>query len=75
MNTQERIELSQTLYALLPQQFNMLLFTLNPPAGVIPPMAAAGGDRASALLNWAEAPGGCGLSELKHALNQVINHL
>lgn len=75
LSTQERMELSETLYALLPQQFNMLLFTLNPPAGVVPPMSAPGGDRASALLNWAEAPGGCGLRGLKQTLDHVLSRL
>ncbi|NEQ42231.1 MAG: hypothetical protein F6K00_01200 [Leptolyngbya sp. SIOISBB] len=69
------MNLIQTLYALVPQQFNMLIFVLNPPTGIIPPMSAPVGDRASALLAWAEGSEGCGLLELQYSLNKVLKRV
>jgi hypothetical protein len=59
----ERLGLMQQLNALSAQQLNMLIFALNPPPGLIPPMPAAPGDRTFALLSWAEGPGGGGVPE------------
>ncbi len=61
------------LNALPPQQLNMLLFALDPPDGLIPPMPSTQGDRTSALLNWAESPSGCGLVVVIDMLEAVIN--
>jgi Telomere resolvase len=58
------------LNEIVPQHFNMLLFAVNPPAALIPPMPAPQGDRTSALLTWAEASGGCGLSVLEELLDR-----
>ena len=70
---EERMELMHKLNALPAQQFNMLLFTLNPPVGVIPPMPAPQGDRTYALLNWAEGATGSGLLQVQQVLNKIIN--
>lgn len=51
----------------------MLLFSVNPEPGLIPPMPAPQGDRTAALLTWAEAPGGCGLSVLQQLLDTIVN--
>jgi hypothetical protein len=69
----QRLQFMRQLNEVVPQQFNMLLFAVNPPAGLVPPIPAAQGDRTSALLTWAEAPGGCGLSILKELLDAIVN--
>jgi hypothetical protein len=51
----------------------MLLFAAEPPAGVVPPMPAPQADRASALLTWAEAPGGCGLTVIQEILKTILD--
>jgi hypothetical protein len=56
LSASQRLQFIRQLNAILPQQFNMLLFAVNPPAGLIPPMPASQGDRTAALLTWAEAP-------------------
>jgi hypothetical protein len=73
LSASQRLQFIRQLNAILPQQFNMLLFAVDPPAGLIPPMPAAQGDRTSALLMWAEAPGGCGLSVLQQLLDTIVN--
>lgn len=69
----ERSSLIRTLNGLVPQQFHELLFALNPPAGVVPPMLASQGDRTFALLSWAEGPNGCGLAQVKQILEGLLN--
>ena len=51
----------------------MLLFALDPPPGIVPPMPAPQGDRASSLLSWTSGPGGCGLNQLVAALQKIID--
>lgn len=68
-----RSQLIRTLNSLPPQQFSELLYALNPPAGVIPPMTAPQGDRTYALLSWAEGSTGCGLAEVQQALESLLN--
>jgi len=51
----------------------MLLFAVKPPAGLVPPMPAPQADRASALLTWAEAPGGCGLTAIQEVLKTILD--
>lgn len=68
-----RLVLIQKLNALPAQQFNMLVFALNPPAGLIPPMPAPQGDRTFALLSWAEGSGGCGLPQIQQVLGAILN--
>ncbi|WP_013335085.1 hypothetical protein [Gloeothece verrucosa] len=69
----ERLKLIKTLNAIAPEQLEMIIFTLSPPAGLIPPLPASQGQRVSALLNWASGPGGCGLAEVQQFLNEIIN--
>jgi hypothetical protein len=72
LSVSQRLQFIRQLNEIAPQQFNMLLFAVNPPAGLIPPMPAPQGDRISALLMWAEAPGGCGLSVLQQLLDTIV---
>ncbi len=72
VTAKERLELNRKLNDLLPQLFNMLVFALNPPPGVIPPMPSAQGDRTSALLMWAERAGGCGLQQVRETLELIL---
>jgi hypothetical protein len=68
----QRLQFIRHLNKIVPQHFNMLLFAVKPPAGLVPPMPAPQGDRTAALLTWAEAPGGCGLSVLKELLDAIV---
>jgi hypothetical protein len=61
------------LNALPSVQLEVLIFTLNPPQGLVPPDSAAQGIRASALLKWAEGTGGCGLLTVQEALEAILN--
>ena len=65
LSPDERLALIRQLNAMLAQHFNMLVVTLNPEPGLIPEMPAPQADRSVALVKWAEAPGGCGLSVLQ----------
>ncbi len=53
--------------------FQYAVVCCKPPAGLVPPMPAPQGDRTAALLTWAEAPGGCGLSVLQELLDTIVN--
>ena len=68
----QRLQLVRQLNAILPQQFNMLLVALNPEPGLIPSMPTAQSDRTTALVAWAEGPGGCGLSCVQEALKGIL---
>lgn len=70
-----RFELIRTLNQLTPVEFDELVMTLNPPAGIIPPNHAAQGSRTPALLQWIEGPTGPGLRELKTVLDLVVMDL
>ena len=67
----ERLTLIQTLSELPLTQLGQLEFALKVPNAVMPGMAAPVGDRAKALLNWAEGPTGPGLA-LVHELAQML---
>jgi hypothetical protein len=73
VSVREKIQLNSDLNAMAPGQFNMIIFALSPPPGLIPPMPAAQADRTSALLGWAESPTGCGLRMILEVLKQVTN--
>lgn len=75
LSTTERLELMRTLNSIMPEQLDMIIFTLTPPPGVIPPLPAAQGQRVSALLQWADRPTGCGLTQLQQTLGEVLNPL
>jgi len=72
LSPRERIDLMQKLSALPGPLFNALLFSLNPPAGLIPDNASLV-DRAIALLSWAEGPAGRGLAEVRQVLQDLLN--
>ena len=67
-----RLEFFRTLSALTPTEFDGLLFTIKPPAGIVPGPEAATGSRVSALLGWAEGPTGCGLEKLQQTLKAIV---
>lgn len=71
ISVMERLKLIQTLNGIMPELLDTIILALEPPSGVIPPLSAAQGQRVSALLRWAESPGGCGLSQLQQVLTQV----
>lgn len=73
ISVQKRLQLYGDLNRIVPGDFNMLIFALKPPPGLIPPMPAAQADRTSALLAWAESPTGCGLHTVEEVLRQVTN--
>lgn len=67
----ERHELAKVLSDLPSPQFGLIVFALNPPGGIIPPSSAPQGERAAALLAWAETTGP-GLNKLQEELSQVL---
>jgi hypothetical protein len=67
----QRLQFIRQLNEIVPQQFNMLLFSVNPPTGLVPPMPAPQGDLASALPTWVEAPGGCGITVIQEILRAI----
>ena len=74
LELEERLALIQRLNAIPPETFNMLVFALNPPPGVIAPMPAPQGQRSGQLLSWAEGPGGSSLRMVKQILNQALQN-
>jgi hypothetical protein len=70
LSASQRFQLILRLNSISPQQFNMLLFALDPPSGLVPPMPIPQGDRMLALLTWAEGPTGCGLSVIEEVLDE-----
>ncbi|WP_013335084.1 hypothetical protein [Gloeothece verrucosa] len=67
-----RQKLIATLYKLVPEQLEQLILILNPPAGIIPPLPASQGTRASAVVSWAESPSGRGLLQVQEALEIIL---
>ncbi|NJL55090.1 TIR domain-containing protein [bacterium] len=65
----ERLRLVQALNELPGPQFDQLVFALNPPQGILPPISAAQGLRTTAILEWAESPAGPGLETLHEILS------
>jgi hypothetical protein len=72
LSSQQRLALMQELNGMIAQQFNMLVYAVNPPAGMIPGMPAPQADRVHALLNWAESPTGCGIDTVNETLQAII---
>ncbi|MFQ4138339.1 AAA family ATPase, partial [Nodosilinea sp. PGN35] len=68
----DRTKLLKTLTALPQQQFSQVEFALKPPNGMMPGITAPLGDRALALLNWAESPTGPGLAPVQAAANSLL---
>jgi len=73
LSPRQRAELIQRLNALPLQQFNMLLFSADPPPGIISPMPAPQGDRSVQLLEWAKGPGGCGVTVIQDLYEIIVN--
>ncbi|MFH7242124.1 MAG: tetratricopeptide repeat protein [Spirulina sp.] len=67
----DRVQLFTTLSALVPGDFEKLLFAIKPPRGLIPGPSAAQAMRVSALLDWADSPTGRGLDEIQDLLGQL----
>ena len=68
----ERLRLYRALQGLPAAQFEEFLFALNPPAGVVSPIAAQPGVRTGELLSWADSQGGCGLDAIYTLLREYI---
>lgn len=68
----DRTELLDILLEITPVQFNLLVTYIKVKGGHLPGKDASQSDRAVALIEYAEAPGGCGLDQIKHALDRVI---
>jgi len=71
LTTEQRLILVKHVNALMQPDFDALMFALNVPYSVIPPGQAAQGNRATALLMWVTAPGGCGLIEFLKTLDAI----
>jgi hypothetical protein len=69
---QERLALVQQLNKLLPEHFNMLVFAIDPPPGIIPPMPEQQATRTLALLRWAESADGCGVAAITGLMAMVV---
>lgn len=69
---QTRLRLFQVLSELPNAQLEQILFVLKPPAGVVPGASAPQGERVAALVQWAEGPGGCGLSALTGMVESLV---
>ena len=67
----QRLDLIRTLNKLPVPQFEELIFSLHPPAGILPPDFAAQGNRTSLLLQWAEGIGP-GLVLVQEILSKII---
>ncbi|MBL8152276.1 MAG: CHAT domain-containing protein [Blastocatellia bacterium] len=72
-NVNSRLGLMRRLNGLTEQEFNQLLFIIEPPKGVVPPPTAPLGDRTFALLSWAESTSGCGLAKIERALEDITS--
>ncbi|BAY11379.1 FxSxx-COOH system tetratricopeptide repeat protein [Calothrix sp. NIES-2098] len=68
----DRFALIKLLNEITPQDLDKLLFAVDAPNSVVPPLTAPQGDRVAALLRWAEAPTGCGLQLLQQELAKII---
>ncbi|HKS41246.1 MAG TPA: toll/interleukin-1 receptor domain-containing protein [Blastocatellia bacterium] len=62
---QQHMALLRKLQRLPVQRFNILVFLLKVPAGLVPSMPAEQSERIGMLLNWAESSRGCGLAEVE----------
>lgn len=72
MSPEERLKFVRRLSALPAPQFSQLLFSIDPPGGIVP-AGGAQGAQVAALLNWAEGPGGCGLTTIEGLLDTLTN--
>jgi internalin A len=68
-----RLKLYRKLSSLSYPEFEQLIYALKPPSGIIPAGSAPHGERASALLAWAESSGGSGLDVVQDILSEIIS--
>ena len=71
--TMDRKTLFNKLSALVPADFDQLLFEINPKKGLIPHKSSPQAERVSALLEWADSPNGCGLDKVQGVLESILN--
>lgn len=69
---QERLHLMQTLSGVVPPVFAQILFIVSPPPGLIGGPTTPQAERAIALLEWAEGPGGCGIDAVRKVVGDVL---
>ena len=55
-----------------PSQLDQIIFALQPHDGLIPPATAKPGDRAAALLAWADSELGCGVAQVEQVLEAAL---
>jgi hypothetical protein len=72
ISSEDRRLLFSTATALSEHQFNELLFTLNPPKGLVPGRAAPQSNRVMALLEWVESSGGPGIHTFERMMDTMI---
>ena len=72
LNRKERLELFRTINGLPQAQFEALVFALKLPAGVMPPVQDASGNRVKALLDWAEGSTGPGIQTVRELLDEIL---
>ncbi|MEM9217796.1 MAG: tetratricopeptide repeat protein [Cyanobacteria bacterium P01_F01_bin.150] len=70
-SARQRLALIKHLNALVPSQFESLVFALDVPKGVLPSNFAAQGDRSATLLQWVTGPTGCGMAILLEILKEL----
>ncbi|MEM9505888.1 MAG: hypothetical protein AAGA01_18265, partial [Cyanobacteria bacterium P01_E01_bin.43] len=71
-SAQQRLTLIKRLSSLPPSQLDQIIFALQPHDGLIPPATAKTGDRAAALLAWAESELGCGVAKVEQVLEVAL---
>ncbi|MEM6434465.1 MAG: NACHT domain-containing protein [Cyanobacteria bacterium P01_D01_bin.115] len=71
-SAQQRLTLIKRLSSLPPSQLDQIIFALQPHDGLIPPATAKPGDRAAALLAWAESELGCGVAKVEQVLEAAL---
>ena len=71
-SAQQRLTLIKRLSSLPPSQLDQIIFALQPRGGLIPPATAKPGDRAAALLAWAESALGCGVAKVEQVLEVAL---
>jgi len=68
----DRLALKNDLGRMIRQLFGTLVFTLNPPAEIMPADTSPQGERAEALLRWAESDGGPGFAAIRELYEKIV---
>ena len=75
MDLEDRNRLFGTLAHLTPAQFEQLMFSINPPVGIISGGKAPQGNRVAELLAWIEGPSSTQtLEQLDRILAEFLKH-